>query len=52
MVYELLRNCFVPDDLVSGFDLFFKVCGHIVRDHVPLLVSHLLFTFRLLTLEK
>jgi hypothetical protein len=30
MVYELLRNCFVPDDFASGFELFFKVCGHII----------------------
>jgi hypothetical protein len=30
MVYEFLRNCFVLDDSASGFDLFSKVCGHIV----------------------
>jgi hypothetical protein len=30
MVYELLRDCFVPNDFTSGFDLFFEVCGHIV----------------------
>jgi hypothetical protein len=29
MVYELLWNCFVPNVFVSGFDLFFEVCGHI-----------------------
>jgi hypothetical protein len=34
MVYQLLRNCFVPIDSTSGFDLFFKICGHIVRGHV------------------
>jgi len=30
MVFELLRNCLVPYDLVSDFDPFFKVCGHII----------------------
>jgi len=24
MVYEFLRDCFVPNDLVSGFDFFLK----------------------------
>ncbi len=32
MVYEFLRNCFVPNDFTSGFDLFFKACGHICRN--------------------
>jgi len=45
MVYELLRNCFVLDDFASGFDLFLKVCGHIVRSHVPPLVLILLSAF-------
>ncbi len=44
IVYELLRNCFVLDDFVSGFDLFFKICGHIARSHVPPSLSHLFFT--------
>jgi hypothetical protein len=35
MVYELLWNYFILDDFASGFDLFFKVCGHIVQNHVP-----------------
>jgi len=30
MVHEFLGNRFVLDDSTSGFDLFFKVCGHIV----------------------
>jgi len=42
MVYEFLRDCFVPYDVTSGFDLFFEVCGHIVQGHVPPSVSHLL----------
>jgi hypothetical protein len=29
MVYELLRDYFVIHDYVSGFNLFFKVFGHI-----------------------
>jgi len=37
---------------MSGFNLFFKVCEHIVRNHVPPSVSHLLSTFQFLTLEK
>jgi hypothetical protein len=35
MVYELLQDCFVLDDYVNDFDLFFKVCGHIAQGHVP-----------------
>jgi hypothetical protein len=37
---------------VSGFDLFFEICGHIVQRHVLPSLLHLLFAFRLLTLEK
>jgi hypothetical protein len=44
MVYELLWDCFVLDDFVSGFDLFFEVCGHIVWGHVPPSISCLFFT--------
>jgi hypothetical protein len=29
-VYEFLQNYFVLDDYVSGFNLFFEICGHIV----------------------
>jgi hypothetical protein len=52
MVYKLLWNYFILDDFMSGFNLFFKVCEHIVRNHVPPSVSHLLSTFQFLTLEK
>jgi hypothetical protein len=45
MVYELLRDYFVLDDYASVFDLFFKVCGHIVRGHVPPSISCLLSKF-------
>jgi hypothetical protein len=38
--------------LQSSFDLFFKVCGHIARSHVPPLVSHFFFASQLLALEK
>jgi hypothetical protein len=52
MMYELLRNCFVLDDFVSGFDLFFEICGHIVRSHVLPLILCLFSTCRFLVLEK
>jgi hypothetical protein len=42
MVYELLQDCFVPDDSTSGFDLFFEICKHIARGHVFPSISHLL----------
>jgi hypothetical protein len=29
MVYQLLQNYFVIHDYANGFDLFFKVSGHI-----------------------
>ncbi len=45
MVYQLLQNSFVPDDFMNGFDLFFEVCRHIARSHVPPSVSHFFFTF-------
>ncbi len=45
MVYELLQDCFVPNDFANGFDHFFELCGHIVQGHVPPLVLHLLSTF-------
>jgi hypothetical protein len=45
MVYELLQDYFVPYDSISGFNLFFEECGHIVQGHVPPLISHLLFAF-------
>jgi hypothetical protein len=52
MVYEFLQDCFVPDDSMNGFDLFFEVCGHIVWGHIPPLISCLFFASRLLVLEK
>jgi hypothetical protein len=29
MVYEFWQDCFVLNDFMSSFDLFFEVCGHI-----------------------
>ncbi len=52
MVYELLRDCFVLDDFVNGFDLFFEICRHITHGHVPPSVSCLLVVLQLLALEK
>jgi hypothetical protein len=52
MVYELLRDYFVPNDFTSGFDLFFEVCGHIAQGHGPPLISCFLSTSPLLALEK
>jgi hypothetical protein len=52
MVYELLQYCFAPDDFMSGFNLFFEVCGHIVQGHVPPSISRSFSTFQLLVLEK
>jgi hypothetical protein len=52
MVYELLRDCFVPDDLASGFDHFFEICEHIAHGHGPPSVSCLLVASQLLILDK
>jgi len=52
MVYELLHDCFVLDDSISGFDILFELCGHIFCGHVPPLVSRLLVASQLLALEK
>jgi hypothetical protein len=52
MVYKLLQDYFILDDFMSGFNIFFKVCEHIIRNHVPPSVSRLLSPFQLLTLEK
>jgi hypothetical protein len=35
-VYKLLQNCFVLNDYMNGFDLFFEVYGHIAQGHVHL----------------
>jgi hypothetical protein len=42
MVYKLSRDCFVLDDFMSNFDIFFEVCGYIAQDHVSHSVSCLL----------
>jgi len=42
MVYELFQEYFVLNDFVSGFDIFLKICMHIVHGHVPPSVSRLL----------
>ncbi len=52
MVYELLQNCFVFNDSINGFDLFFEICKHIVCGHVHPSVSRLLVAFQVLVLEK
>jgi len=52
MVYELSQDYFVLDDFTSGFDLFFKLCGHIAWSHVLPSILHFLFTSWLLALEK
>jgi hypothetical protein len=52
MVYDLLRNCFVLEDFLNGFDFFSEVCGHIDRGHVPSSVLYLLVASQLLALEK
>jgi hypothetical protein len=44
MVYELLQDYFVLDDSTSGFDLFLKMCEHIVHGHILPLISLLLVT--------
>jgi len=48
MVYEFRQDYFVPNDFVSGFNLFFYVCGHIVRSvmfHFQYCVCFLHFDF-------
>jgi len=50
--YEFLRNCFVSNDSMNGFNIFYEVCGHIARGHVPCLVLCLLFASQNLTLEN
>jgi hypothetical protein len=48
MLYEFRQDYFVPNDFVSGFNLFFYVCGHIVRSvmfHFQYCVCFLHFDF-------
>ncbi len=52
MVYEFLQDYFVPNDSINGFNLFFKVCGHITQGHVPPSILSLFFAFQLLVSEK
>jgi hypothetical protein len=44
MVYELLWDCFDYNDFTNGFDLFYKICGHITHGHVFPSISCLLVT--------
>jgi hypothetical protein len=43
---------FILNDSASGFNLFFKVCGHIVQSHVPPSMLRFLSTSWLLALEN
>ncbi|KAL2653584.1 hypothetical protein R1flu_021712 [Riccia fluitans] len=52
MVFELLRDCFTPEDLASGFDLLFDLCTHIAQGRVFASTAYLLGASRLLALEK
>ncbi len=52
MVYELLKDCFVLDNYGNDFDIFFEICGHIIRVNVLPLVSHLFVALQLVALEK
>ncbi len=48
-MYELLQDCFVPNDYANKIDIF---CEHITCDHVPPSISCLLMTSQLLTLDS
>ncbi|KAL2635507.1 hypothetical protein R1flu_006986 [Riccia fluitans] len=52
MVFELLQDCFTPEDLTSGFDLLFQLCSHIACGHLSSPVARILGVSRLLALEK
>ncbi|KAL2608123.1 hypothetical protein R1flu_026696 [Riccia fluitans] len=52
MVFELLRDCFILEDLASGFDLLFDLCTHIALGRVSASTAYLLGASHLLTLEK
>jgi hypothetical protein len=52
VVYELLRDYFVQNDFMSGFDLFFEICEHIVESHVPLSISPFVFCISIPNVEK
>ncbi|KAL2630334.1 hypothetical protein R1flu_015020 [Riccia fluitans] len=52
MVFELLRDCFIPEDFASGFDLLFQLCTHVAQGHLSLAAARLLGPSRLLAIEK
>jgi len=53
MVYELLQDYFVHDDLVScGVDILFELCGHITCGDVLPIISCMPIASQLLVLEK
>ncbi len=52
MAYELLWDCFVPNDFVNVFDYFLKICKHVTHGHVPPLISRLFVALWLLALDK
>ncbi|KAL2629623.1 hypothetical protein R1flu_014309 [Riccia fluitans] len=52
MVFELLRDCFTPEDPASGFDLLFDVCTHIAQGRLFAPTTYLLGASHLLALEK
>ncbi|KAL2653717.1 hypothetical protein R1flu_021845 [Riccia fluitans] len=52
MVFELLRDCFIPKDSTSGFDLLFQLCTHVAQGHLSLATARLLGASRLLAIEK
>jgi len=39
IVYELLQDCFFPNDSMNDFNLFFEICERIAHGHVPSFVS-------------
>ncbi|KAL2632598.1 hypothetical protein R1flu_004077 [Riccia fluitans] len=52
MVFELLRDCFIPEDSASGFDLLFQLCTHVAQGHLSLAAARFLGASRLLAIEK
>ncbi|KAL2614144.1 hypothetical protein R1flu_025836 [Riccia fluitans] len=52
MVFELLRDCFTPEDPASSFDILFDLCIHIAQGRVSASTTYLLGASHLLALEK
>ncbi|KAL2643392.1 hypothetical protein R1flu_010979 [Riccia fluitans] len=52
MVFELLLDCFIPEDSASGFDLLFQLCTHVAQGHLSLAAARLLGASCLLAIEK